>query len=284
MIIFFEFGKTGNQLFQYIGLKKYFPNEKLVFFGCKDLNNFFNDIDVYFVNKNLSLKWVLFSLPRIILFFLADLKIIGSIREYDRPFEKFDVIVKKGLFSKIFIARDIYFQHKDDISYIKNPPAQKNYSHEKALEWLKEKDIEVTKNLIVFVHVRRRDYLFWPSKEFPAALDFEWYERAMSLIKKKLDSPIFIIMGDDHDFISYNFKESNSLFFSKNSLDIDLSLMSLCSSGILSASSFSWWGAYYSRSNKNENGLFIGPNFWGGYKMKEWFPPNFKVDWITYIN
>jgi hypothetical protein len=284
MIIFFEFGKTGNQLFQYIGLKKYFPNEKLVFFGCKELNNFFNDIDVYFVNKNLSLRWILYSLPKILLFFLADLKILGSIREYDHPFEKFNVIVKRGLFSKIFIARDIYFQHKDDIDHIKNPPYQKNHSYEKASEWLREKDIDVSKNPIVFVHVRRRDYLTWPSKEFPAALDFEWYERAMSLIKKKIDSPIFIIMGDDHDFISYNFKESSSLFFSKNSLDIDLSIMSLCSSGILSASSFSWWGAYFSRCNKNENGLFIGPNFWGGYKMKEWFPPNFKVDWITYIN
>lgn len=284
MIIFFEHGKTCNQLFQYIGLKKYFPNEKLVFFGCEGLNNFFNDIDVYFVNKNLSFKWILYSLPRILLFFLADLKILGSITEYDHPFEKFDVIVKKGLFSKIFIARDIYFQHKDTISSIKNPPSLKNHSYKKALEWLREKNIEVSKNPIVFVHVRRRDYLFWPSKEFPAALDFEWYEQAMLLIEKKLDSPIFIIMGDDHDFISYNFKESSSLFFSKNNLDIDLSLMSLCSSGILSASSFSWWGAYYSRSNKNKNGLFIGPNFWGGYKKKTWHPPNIKVDWITYIN
>jgi len=284
MIIFFEFGKTGNQLFQYTGLKKYFPNEKLVFFGCKDLNKYFNDADVYFITKNLYFRWFLFSLPKIILYFLANLKIIGSIKEYDRPFKRFDTIVKKGFFSKIFIARDIYFQHKDDINYIKNPLSQKKVSNKKALEWFKEKGINIEKNSIVFVHIRRRDYLVWPSKEFPAVLDFDWYQRAMGLIEKKFDRPTFIILGDDHDYIRNNFKESSSLFISNNNLDIDLSIMSLCCSGILSASSFSWWGAYYSRFNNNEKGTYVGPNYWGGHKMKEWFPPNFKVDWITYIN
>ena len=52
MIILFENGRTGNQLFQYIGLKKYFPRDKLVFIGFKELFQFFDKIDVYFLNKN----------------------------------------------------------------------------------------------------------------------------------------------------------------------------------------------------------------------------------------
>lgn len=52
MIIFFEEGKLGNQLFQYYGLKKYFPNDNLIFFGCKDLKELFSGVFVNFFLAN----------------------------------------------------------------------------------------------------------------------------------------------------------------------------------------------------------------------------------------
>ena len=293
MIIFFENGRTGNQLFQYIGLKKYFPRDKLVFIGFKELFQYFDKIDAYFLNKNKLMNWFLFILPRSIFFFLANLRIIGSIIEYDHHLKESKVIVKKGFFSKIFIAKNIYFQQNDIIKKIQYPPLLKDYIHQKAFRWFQDKKINLNISSLVFVHVRRGDYIKWPNKKFPAILEFEWYDRAMSLIKTKLKNPIFIIMSDDQNYIHNFFKESKSLFISNNNLEIDLSIMSMCSSGILSASSFSWWGGYYAHSlnwplewdpNINDHSIFIGPNYWGGYRMRQWYPSNFKVNWITYLD
>lgn len=284
MIILFENGRAGNQLFQYIGLKKYFPKEKLIFFGCKSLSDFFDHVDVYFLNKNKFNRFFLFSLPRLIINFLADLRVIGSIEEVDR-FDKFNLIVKKGLITRFFVAKEIYFQHKDVIKKIhKLPPIKKSY-HKKALKWFENRKINFKLNTLIFVHVRRGDYLYWPSKDHPAFLNYEWYKKSILLIKKKLKvKPIFIIMGDDINYIKRNFKESKSLYISNNCPEVDLTIMSFCSSGILSASSFSWWGAFYSRFNKKNKGIFIAPKFWAGYRLKKWFPSKFKVEWITYLN
>ncbi len=284
MIIFFEDGRTANQLFQYIGLKKYFPNEKLIFFGCKELFKYFREIDVIFLNKNKVMKHLLHIFLRIIFFLLADCRILGSIRECDEPFKKFNLIIKKGFFYNIFVARDIYFQHKDIIDNINKPPLLNESSKNKALKWLHNKKINFDKKNLVFVHVRQGDYKNWPSKKFPAILNFDWYKRSMLLIENKINNPVFIIMGDDHNYINNYFIETETLLISNNDLEVDLYLMSMCSSGVLSPSSFSWWGGFYARYKSKHNGIFIAPNYWGGHRMKKWFPPNFKVNWITYIN
>jgi hypothetical protein len=39
MILFFEYGRLGNQLFQYSGICHYFPDHKIVFFDCSDLKD-----------------------------------------------------------------------------------------------------------------------------------------------------------------------------------------------------------------------------------------------------
>ena len=41
--------------------------------------------------------------PRILFFLLADFRILGSIRECDEPFKKFNLIIKKGFFYNIFV-------------------------------------------------------------------------------------------------------------------------------------------------------------------------------------
>ena len=86
-----------------------------------------------------------------------------------------------------FFQSEKYFKHIKDI-------IRKDFSfHDEIINPC----LEFISDVIdpIFLHVRRGDYINWPSKEFPAVLDFEWYERAMSLIKTKLKNPIFIIMG-----------------------------------------------------------------------------------------
>ena len=187
------------------------------------------------------------------------------------------------MFWWIIVCHNIYFQHKDIIEQINYPPILKSEIIKKGYEWLEKKKINIQKNKVVFMHIRRGDYLHWPSKEFPGALDINWYKRAMSLVKTKLQNPIFILMGDDQQYLHDFFDENESIIISDNKAEIDLSIMSLCNAGILSASSFVWWGAFFANSYNKDNSYFIAPNYWLGHRMKRWFPKNFYVQWINYF-
>ena len=92
-------------------------------------------------------------------------------------------------------------------------------------------------------------------------------------------------MGDDSYYLHDVFKESKNLVISKNSFELDLIIMSYCLHGILSASSFAWWGAFFIKS-KNINktpSYFIAPKFWAGHRLKKFYPLGFFTNWITYL-
>jgi hypothetical protein len=298
MIIFFEEGKLGNQLFQYCGLKKYFPNDNLIFFGCKDLKEFFNGVFVNFFLANrynviyskndkskspeLFEKFI-FKLLKKTIFFLVKIKILGKITHSDS--NKFNLIISRGLFSKLNVAYSIFFQHSEYINNVTEFPTLKKKLLKQAKNWLKKKNIILHKERLVFVHIRRGDYLFWPSSKFPACLKLTWYKRAMLKIKKNIYKPIFVIMSDDLLYIQKEFKETDSLIISNNKPAVDLAIMQMCSHGVLSPSTLAWWGGFFSRSKKiDKNNLyFIAPKFWVGHRIKRWFPKNFYTNWISYL-
>ena len=282
MIIFFENGRLGNQLFQYCGLRHYFPEQKLVFLGCEDLQRNFDSVDAQLIPKNVLGCWLPFGLIRRIVFFLVAVRFLGRITE-ERDGEVFKLAVRKGVFWNTYVAEYVFFQHRDFVDQIHTPPILKPGLIQVALDWLREKAIDLNSNKLVFVHIRRGDYLYWPSRELPAVLDLAWYERAIEAMQEKNKSAVFILMGDDPFYLRDVFKESDRLVISDNPPEIDMALMSLCHSGILSASSFAWWGAFYARSNQKVDATFLAPQYWGGHRAKKWYPTNFRTSWITYV-
>lgn len=281
MILNVENGRIGNLLFQYIGLKKYFPKHKLIFIGYLDLEQFFDNVDAYFFVIK-SVNKFFFRFLRFIILFLAKIHFLGVIYENTNS-KNYKIEVKKGLLWWIIVSHSIFFQHKNVVNQINNPPILKSKIINKGLNWLAKKKINLKKRVMVFAHFRRGDYLEYPSKEFSAVLDLNWYKRAIKLIKKKLYNPIFILFSDDRNYLHDIFINSKSTFTSSNKPEIDLSIMSLCSSGILSPSSFSWWGAFYAKISSKNNNYFIAPKYWIGHRSKKWLPKNFKTKWITYI-
>ena len=98
----------------------------------------------------------------------------------------------------------------------------------------------------------------------------------MLYIKNIVKKPIFVIMGDDTLYLQSVFKESKNLIISNNLPEIDLSIMSFCSHGILSPSTFAWWGAFYARSKHKLNTTFLAPKYWCGHRKKNGIPLIFK--------
>jgi hypothetical protein len=283
MILFFQNGELGNQIFQYCGLKKYFPNHKLIFFGCEKLKNTFDNLEVSFISKEKYFSNFRFLILKNILFFLVKLYIIGRIAP-SKSFH-FNFEMRRGILFNVFILDSIFFQHRDFIKDLKTQIVIKKNILQSARKWLKKKKIPFTQNRLVFVHIRRDDYIHGPFKKFPSVLDLSWYRKAMMHINKKISRPIFILMGNDKFYMKDIFKETDSLFISNNVEKVDLAIMTMCTHGILSASSFAWWGAFFSRTKTltKIHSYFVAPKFWMGHRLKKWYPSNFFSEWIVYL-
>ena len=106
---------------------------------------------------------------------------------------------------------------------------------------------------IIFIHVRRGDYLHLSDAHF--VLTLEWYQRALRHFSP---SDLFLVFSDDLEWCQANITFLPHVRFVQNIDYIDLFLMSQCDGGIIANSSFSWWGAYLN----NNQGTFVCPDIW----------------------
>lgn len=122
---------------------------------------------------------------------------------------------------------------------------------------------------VCFVHVRRGDYLSWPSAEFPAALPSAWFREQMERIRGDSDRNVrFLIFSDDPTFCDREFRNIPNSEVVNVAAEESFLVMSHCDAGILSASTFSWWAGRLA-AVKN-TGPFIGPQHWFGWPRGEW--------------
>ena len=283
MIFFFKNGRLGNQLFQYAGLKFFFPDQKLVFFGCDDLIDVLSECSIISFSFQKISKHISPNLLEKFFNFFVKIRFIGLIWE-KRDKNNFYVVKKRGLIPNCFLLKDSFFQHKVVLDRLKNDFRIKSTHLMRAMKWLELNKLDFNTNNLVFVHIRRGDYLFWPNPKSPAILPSIWYIKAMLRIKGQIKSPKFIILTDDIFYVNDLFGHKKDIFISTNNLLVDLALMSLCTHGILSPSSFSWWGAWFSfNRNASQNKVFIAPKYWGGHRSRKWEPEGFISDWIEYI-
>jgi hypothetical protein len=106
------------------------------------------------------------------------------------------------------------------------------------------------------IHVRRGDYITNPNH---SVLDVEYYFKSIEKIGKDKQ---FLVFSDDVEWCrSFKaFRGENFIYsedFTKGREHYDLSLMTLCKDHIISNSTYSWWGAWLSKSNN-----VIAPENW----------------------
>jgi hypothetical protein len=105
----------------------------------------------------------------------------------------------------------------------------------------------------ISLHVRRTDYIANPNH---TSLSIDYYKKALTEFSS--DSTI-IVFSDDPSWCKEQeiFSDDRFLISENNSNYIDLCLMTLCRGHIIANSSFSWWGAWLSDSDK-----VVAPSGW----------------------
>ena len=135
------------------------------------------------------------------------------------------------------------------------------------------------KNKNVYMHIRLTDYEAWPTKKYPAVMDFDWYK---NLYSKYFKNENCLIFTDNFKKLKkINFFKTKKFKFIKLDYIKSFFLMKNCKYGIISSSSFSWWASYLS-SKENKNSKFIAPNYWVGNKMKKFYPYRIKSKFLKY--
>lgn len=146
---------------------------------------------------------------------------------------------------------------------------------------VKEWRMQIGKETCVAVHIRRGDYLNEINQRTlhggNVIGDVDYYLRAIDYMKHHLDKPTFCFFSDDIEWCKQVFAKEpiDALFVENKGADaalLDLYSIAECEHGIMSPSSFSWWGNWL-RTKKNS--IVIGPK---GEHSNEFFIDD---DWIA---
>ncbi|HIF9423643.1 TPA: alpha-1,2-fucosyltransferase [Photobacterium damselae] len=278
MLIFIGASGLGNQMFQYAFLKSIQEKEeRILAFGFENLTEFTNVTDFYFLKSDFFKKYKVKFIIMMILKFLAYIRLISIISPvYVKELEKYkceDVTIKskKGLFNVRFVIEG-YYQSESffDVNKIKQLKIKDTYI-KKAEEIVNNCISDNHYSSLSFVHIRRGDYLNFQIMGKSAVLPIEYYKHAIELLLKNNANTLFIFLTNDKDYVADEFRYLQNKYISNgNCMGTDLALMTLCNNGILSASSYSWWGSYL-MNNRDE---VISPKYWLGFNSKIDFQKN----------
>ena len=271
---FFGYGELGNQMFQYVFFRSYLPKNSIII-TCNineikkfiDLDKNFKFIEI----KNKFLKLFCQKFLNKFFMILSKYRIINSIDTELMQYKKFKyegkkVFNKKGLVPITFIYPR-YFQNefffRDEV--IRNLKFKKG-SILSAKKFMKNLPNNVEP---VFIHVRsgRRNNEYKKFKIFGKIgvdLPDEYFHECIKWFEKNLNDPFYIIISDNIEFTKDKFSYLKNKIYSKNDIFTDLHIISECKYGIMSNSSVSWWGSYFSQ---NKNKIFA-PKYWYGWKSK----------------
>lgn len=182
----------------------------------------------------------------------SNAKIINGQFHYEdlKPFEN-----EPTVFSGYYQSEKYFSKYTEVVKDLYSPPIT---FINKALT-----DFPFFNNSVVgAINVRRGDYLIMPRRHPVITLDYinESYNNL-----PKCD--YILILSDDITWCRENIKLPTNLIFVENYVDCEgLWLLSLCDHFIISNSTYSWWGAYLSRT---ENKVVVSPDTWFGPDVTE---------------
>ena len=274
-------GRLGNLVFQYQAAISLFPENSTIISLESEFSEAFEHAP--FV-KFFSLPKVLRSRATLywvnVLRWCVKKEILGSlIPKWDVvgscPIETTEINRRPGWFSKFWVIEG-YFQHDH---YAVPSPRLKKTLVKKAEGLLHH----IPQEMRVAVHLRFGDYDEWTifGKQ-GVCLPGSYYQNAMAQLAQTIKNPVFVIFSDDRSGAEKIIgNKYETMYFDGSSSGIDMAGISLCSHAIISASTFSWWGAFLIKSPMR---IVIAPKYWAGFKSCIWFPRDIQTECFEYID
>jgi hypothetical protein len=269
-------GSLGNQLFALASLQQVARGRALHLIGYEQLSDFLDLQSVAVVHQGKGqLPVALRSLP------LLD-RITRSSRIAGRIQETTDGrIIVPSRSSPVLLAHDVYFQRwpgQRACSVIRSRIKQE---HVEGARQTLSNEVK-TGETPVFLHLRRGDYLNWPSPEWQAALPESWVVSAVHRMRDYVKRPRILILSDDRAYAFEFAKSVGGATVVSGSVSHDLALMGECQAGILAASSLSWWGSTFAALALSD-GPFLAPSYWIGHQRQVWFPSGISAPHLTFM-
>ena len=282
MVVFIESGRLGNQLFQYAALRALALDrgERVVLLGFSELADVFDGVEATIIARpSIAIRGLMRFRGTIDALFTR-MPFVGLISSVPGEPKRALKIRAAGIGGLSYGLLDWFDSGgsftPESIASLQVKPA--------LLDWAREMlaRAENGPRPRVFVHVRRGDFLHWPSVEHPAVLPASWYRQMMTLMRTKYRDPLFVFVTDDVPYVLAEFGESDGFVISAGGSAQDFAVMTLCDGGILSASTYSWWGALFA-SRQNRSACFVGPLHWDLHPLGTGEGPRSTHHHIEYI-
>jgi hypothetical protein len=257
-----EYGRLGNQIFQYAALRN-LPGT-LILAGFSALFSTFINVDAMATPKRLQkpldrLSRLEGNAPR------ALSALLGLIDE-DKESGELRYAPGKSIY---LCRRDVFSQSaspgvlQHGLDLVIRPDHLT-----RAKEFLKAEQLVEDGYLVV--HVRGGDYAYFPSSQHPAQLPLSWIFRQIDQLRTEAPNAPLVILGDD-PALKNEVAWTTGGVQSHGKPAVDLALMEMSRGGILSASSFAWWGAAFAK-RRSSQARFIAPEHWFGHRLGRWEP------------
>tara|TARA_Y100000385_G_scaffold287510_1_gene351941 strand:- start:10584 stop:11453 length:870 start_codon:yes stop_codon:yes gene_type:complete len=288
MIFFFQSGQLGNQIFQYLAIKKFDDKAKVVFIGADALTKVFSTEIINIPSPKIQdsylyrflFKFIIRYFPGILLFLSDSIGLITSVEE-SRGANGSKFITRFGLLKKIVFFKKSYYQCSEN-SYIS--AAQNLKIHNCLIQEAKNKIIQIDndQNKLYFIHIRRGDFIHWPSANSPAVVPLTWFLNQMNAILATNPDAKFLIFSNDKPYAEEFFHLNPLCFVISETEEIEFTMMSMClGGGILSPSTFAWWAAFLGKRDSS-SANYVAPKYWIGHRSHQWYPPGIETKWIKY--
>lgn len=277
MIAMVQQGRLGNQVFQYLGLRAAGrPGERLLLLGFSSLQDVFEGVDAVVIPIERSPLRHLQSLDYTV--WGRRLKSwpgVGTITESATG----EPLRSRG--SRLAVSEPAWFQSGTTLA---SPALAQLRVRPQHLASAREAAAQRGVNLAhaAFVQIRAGDYRSWPSPQHPALLSPEWYRARMAELRSSTPELPFVAIGDETDYVAEVVDGIDGVLMMRESEAVEFAAMTLCSSGVLSASSFAFWGAYFGHRSKG-TGTYLAPDRWAGHAEGVWYPPNLRANFLTYV-
>lgn len=274
-------GRLGNLVFQYQAAISLFPENNTIVSVESEFSESFEYVPfVKFFPVPKVLKTRATSYWVKVLRWCAKKKILGSVMpKWDAvgsyPIETTEIIKRPGWFSMFWVIEG-FFQHDH---YAAPSPKLKKALTESAEKMLNH----IPQERRVAVHLRFGDYEGWTIfGKRGVCLPHSYYKKAMERLEQTINNPVFVIFSDDRKraekIIGNKYKTT---YFDGKRPGVDIAGISLCSHAIISASTFSWWGAFLINNPKR---IVIAPKYWAGFKSCVWYPRDIQTECFEYID